>query len=279
MGLRKLIVMLCLFPLAALAGSGEEELAVLRTLNWHVGPRVEQVVGRAKLATPNEDILFLDSADAMKFLQINGNPPAPGHNIVVSQSNKWWAAFSFDPIGYVKDDEKIDAAKLMKRLQESDGPANEERKRLGLSPITTEGWYVWPHYDPQSRRLEWGLKLSSDGETVLNYTIRILGRSGVINATLVSTPDALDKDVVSLKEVLEGLEFNPGERYAEFKEGDHVAEYGLAALIVGGAAAAATKKGFLGGIGAFFVAAWKLMLGLVVAVLAGLRGLLKKREF
>jgi uncharacterized membrane-anchored protein len=116
--------------------------------------------------------------------------------------------FLLTPIGYVKDDEKIYPDALLQQLKDSDAAANEERKRLGIPPLYTEGWYVPPHYDVESKRLEWGLKLRSEGQVVLNYTIRLLGRTGVMNATLVSDPETLDADVRTFKAALSGFEFN-----------------------------------------------------------------------
>ncbi|MGB5133216.1 MAG: DUF2167 domain-containing protein, partial [Steroidobacteraceae bacterium] len=61
---------------------------------------------------------------------------------------------------------------------------------------------------------------------------------------------------------LEGFQYAPGERYADVQEGDHMAEYGLAALIAGGGAAVAAKAGLFKGlwkfilIGAAGLAAW-----------------------
>lgn len=279
MRFKKLVIALCAAPLLAIAAPNEQDPgAALRALDWHIGPRAEQVVGKATLKTADAETLFLDDANSTKFLKLTGNLPEPGNNIIFSKSGGWWADFSFNPIGYVKDDEKIDADDLLKTLKSADGPSNEERKRLGLPPLYTEGWYVPPHYDPQTKRLEWGVKLRSEGQTVLNYTIRLLGRTGVMSATLVSSPETLDKDVASFKQVLQGFDFNAGERYSEFKKGDHVAEYGLAALVVGGAAAVATKKGFWAVIGGFLAAAWKLVVAGVIAAFAGLKALFKKKE-
>jgi uncharacterized membrane-anchored protein len=42
---------------------------------------------------------------------------------------------------------------------------------------------------------------------------------------------------------LSNLTFDSGQQYSEFRPGDKVAEYGLAALVVGGAAAVAVKSG------------------------------------
>jgi uncharacterized membrane-anchored protein len=79
----------------------------------------------------------------------------------------------------------------------------------------------------------------------------------------------LDKDTREFKSVLQGYSFNEGERYTEFRTGDKVAEYGLAALIVGGAAAAAVKTG------AFKWLAKLIYVG-VIALIAGIGGIFRK---
>ncbi len=263
-----------------LAGAAEDRknnLNEIRALDWHVGPGTETIASKAILKT-DDTLVFLDDVNGAKFLKLTGNIPDPGNFILLSGKDNWWAAFSFNPIGYVKDDEKIDPDLLLKKLKEGDGPSNEERKKLGIPLIHTEGWYVPPHYDQESRRLEWGLKLRMEGQTVLNYTIRILGRSGVMQATLVSSPKSLDSDVKSFKSALKGFEFNKSERYSEFKQGDHVAAYGLAALIAGGAAAVATKKGFWAVIAGFLAAMWKIIAVVFIGVFAWIASLFKKKS-
>jgi uncharacterized membrane-anchored protein len=65
----------------------------------------------------------------------------------------------------------------------------------------------------------------------------------VLNALLVSDPASLDQDVKEFHAALSNLTFDSGQQYSEFRPGDKVAEYGLAALVVGGAAAVAVKSG------------------------------------
>jgi uncharacterized membrane-anchored protein len=135
---------------------------------------------------------------------------------------------------------------------------------------------VVPHYDTETHRLEWGTKLrAEDNQLVVNYTIRILGRSGVMNAVLVSDPQTLNADIQQFKSALGGFDFSPGEQYAEFRQGDRVAEYGLAALIVGGAAAAAAKSGVLKGLGKL---AGVAIFGGIAAIVALFRGLFGRRK-
>ena len=246
-------------------------------LNWQKGPSEFKLGSRASIQLP-ERSGALQEADSNKFLELTGNLPSPGTTIMVK--GNWWATFDFDDSGYVKDDEKIDADALLKTLKESDGPSNEERRKRGMPELITDGWYIQPHYDPKTKYLEWALRLhaSNDPRPVINYTVRMLGRSGYERAVLVSSPETLEGDVAEFKAALAGFNFNAGERYSEFKPGDRVAEFGLAALVAGGAAAVAAKTGFWKVIVGALAAGWKLVLAAVVAVFAGLGRFFKRGD-
>ena len=246
----------------------------LQKLAWQKGPG-EGVIGtRAKIRIP-AGYTFLDDKNTRRFLELMGNPPRDNHYLVAPANLDWFAVFMFDPVGYVKDDEKIDADKLLETLKKSDEPGNEERKRLGMPPIYTDGWHVPPHYDTGTKRLEWGMRLRDErGGLHVNYTSRLLGRTGVMSAILVSSLQTLNEDMKAFNTALAGYEFVPGEKYAEFKSGDKVAEYGLAALVVGAGAAAAAKMGLLKFLGKF----WFLILAAVAAAWGALRKFFGRKE-
>ncbi len=272
-------ILLAFLPALSLAQQDPQQaMQELRNLAWQKGPGTGQLAGKAQITIP-DNYVFLDSQNTRRFLELTGNPPRDGHYTYAPSTLNWFAVFSFSSTGYIKDDEKINPDELLSSLKASDGPSNEERKRLGMSAILTDGWQVPPHYDPETKRLEWGVRLkTANGESVVNYTTRLLGRSGVMNATLVSDPNNLAQDIASFKGSLQKFAYVPGERYTEFKQGDHVAEFGLAALVLGGAAAVATKKGLWGAIAAFLAAFWKLIAGVTVAALAGLRSIFKRKK-
>jgi uncharacterized membrane-anchored protein len=247
------------------AGKGD----ALRALAWQRGSGEGRIADKASIQIP-QGYVFLDAPNTKRFLEIAGNPPRDGHYMIAPETLSWFAVFSFNPVGYVKDDEKINPDELLKSLQVSDASGNEERKRLGLEALHTDGWQVAPHYDTSNKRLEWGVRIRTDrGEQVVNYTSRLLGRTGVMNAVLVSDPRSLSADTAQFKTTLAGFNFAAGEKYAEFKAGDKVAEYGLAALVVGGAAAAAAKSGLLKSLGKFL---WVIIGG----ALAGIWGIAKR---
>ena len=254
-----------------------EYLQQMQALDWHVGPKTETVLSKATIKVDKEQG-FLDASNTEKFLQLTGNLPTPDENVLYSMEKSWWADFSFDPSGYVKDDEEIDADQILQQMKAGDAAGTEERKRLGMAPLNTEGWFIPPKYDKQTNHLEWAIKLRSGDETYVNYTVRLLGRSGVMSATLVSTPESLEQDLKDFKQSLTSFEYVDGERYSQFKDGDKVAAYGLAALVAGGAAAIATKKGFWALLAGFFAAAWKFIAVAAVGVASWFGSLFKKKS-
>jgi uncharacterized membrane-anchored protein len=260
------ILLVTLSATAQPSGERDRITRELQSLAWQRGPADAKVGNNATIKI-QEGQAFLDGPNTRRFLELTQNPPRDDHYTLVGENLRWFAIFSFDSSGFVKDDEKLDAEALLKSLKDSDRPSNDERKRLGMPPIYTDGWHVPPHYDLNTRRLEWGLRLrAEDGDQTVNYTVRILGRRGVMRATLVSNPQGLNADIKDFKTSLASYDFVAGERYSEFVAGDKIAEYGLAALVLGGAAAVATKTGFLKALGKFVVIGVVALGGTILAV-------------
>jgi uncharacterized membrane-anchored protein len=185
-----------------------------------------------------------------------------------SENQDWFIVFEYEGTGYVKDDEKndLDADALFDSINEATEYANKERSNRGWSTLTMVGWQQPPRYNESTHNLEWATKArDSDGEMVINYNTRLLGRSGVMSVTLVADPGDLQRVLPAYRKALGGFEYLDGQRYAQFQAGDKIAKYGLAALITGGAAAVAFKTGLLQKF-------WKL----IVVAFAGLAGVLKK---
>jgi uncharacterized membrane-anchored protein len=218
-------------------------------------------------ASPKARVLVGDPAS--RFIQLSGNPPRDGATIVAPKDLHWFAVYQYHDVGYVSDKDAIDADALMKSLKNGEAAQNAEREKMGLDDLTITDWAVKPHYDPTSHNMEWGLKIhSSKGDDVINYTTRHLGRGGFVASILVSSPETFQRDLAEFRADDTKLAFNQGSTYAEFRDGDKVAGYGLAALVVGGATAAAVKSGAAKGILVALVAFWKVLVAGVVAALA-----------
>lgn len=263
--LKAFAVCVCLVTNPIFAQSEESRLAELKALDWKEGPTTAKV-GYVASQKVESGCMFLEAADARKFLELNENPSSSS-DIGVIMSDKWWASYSYDDIGYVSDDEKgsLDSDAILASLKKGTEQGNAERRRRGWPELTVLGWARKPHYDEVSHNLEWAMKISSRDGICVNYNTRILGRGGVMRVTLVCDPDELTSALPEFKSALRGFSYNAGNRYAEYRRGDRTAEIGLSALILGGAGAAAVKTGA-------FKWLWK---GIVVVALA-IGGFLKK---
>jgi len=252
-----------------------EQERIFKTLKWREG--AQPVTERANIRLP-AGVRYLDPADTDTLLKLTGNLPEGNSYTVAAQDMSWFAVFEFDDMGYVKDDEKIDADALLKSMQEAQEASNNERLKQGLNALTLTGWAVPPHYDPTTHNLEYGLSLASLKGDNVNYTARILGRRGVMTATLISDSEHLQTNLAAFRKTLAGFAYVPDESYAAYKDGDKVSEYGLAALVAGGAAAAALKGGLLKGLLVGLAAFWKLIAVGVVGAFAALRRLFKGKR-
>jgi uncharacterized membrane-anchored protein len=239
---------------------------------WSKGPHTGSLGAHAQIEVP-DGAYFLDASATRAFLQANENIPSGRELGAVLQESGddqvWFAIFTFSEEGYVDDSDKdaIDANALLASMKEGTAQANEERKKRGWTPFNLDGWQTPPFYDPATHNLTWAIRGSSPGETpTINHSVRLLGRRGVMSVQLVADHEGIADTTRDFNQLLQGFSYNAGERYAEFRKGDKMAGYGLAALIGGGAAAAAVKTGFL-------QKAWKVLVALAFAAIAGIKKL------
>jgi len=258
----------------------EQFLKKLRALHWVYGPATVNAGGNSTLKLP-DGYVYLDPANTAKFEELNENFSSGKEVLVAPRDLSWNAYLEFSGDGYVKDDEKIDAPAILKTLTERTEEANEERRRRGWADMHVVGWSIPPAYNAETRRLEWATLLRSRGAEGANFFTKVLGRRGVTTVVLASRPEDTGAAVKELDELLTGYQFNAGDTYADYRPGDKVAEYGLTGLIVGGAVAAAVKTGVLKGLWKVILAGaaaiWKVLVGLVVAAVAGLKSLLRRK--
>jgi uncharacterized membrane-anchored protein len=249
----------------------------MRSLNWVKGPTTVEVQGNSKLGIP-EQFVYLDAANTRKFLELQHNL-SDGREVLIAPRNMEWTAYlEFSDEGYVADNEKIDAPALLKTLQSNTEAGNEERRRRGWTELRLVDWATPPVYNTATKRLEWATILESKDGRAVNFSTKILGRRGFTTVIMVTDPENLRAAESSLDNILTGYKFNAGETYADWRSGDKVAEYGLAALIVGGVAAVAAKKGLFSVLAGFLAASWKFIMIGVVAAATWVRNLFARKR-
>ncbi len=245
-------------------------------LNWVPGPGKVDLGNVAQLELA-EGYVFLNAADARKLLAAVGNVPDGSELGLVAPAadgQNWFVVFDHHDVGYVRDDEKdsIDAAAILKGIREGTEEANKVRKQKGVPGLHVIGWQQQPYYDAATHNLSWGIVAKDDdGEQVVNFNVRLLGRRGYVSATLVDDAAKIAAARPHLEQIVGAFSYKSGSKYAEFRPGDKVAEYGLMALVAGGAGAAAAKTGLLAALGKLLVKGGKAVVLLVVAALAAIR--------
>ena len=266
--------------------SREEAQALIASLKFEQGEIVLKN-GLATLKVP-EGMRFLNSHDAgVVLVKLWSNPPMPDPLGLLTPADSdlisagsWAVIITYEEEGYVKDAEaeKINYADLLKEMQKSIRDANAERQKKGYPTMELVGWAAPPRYDKANHKLYWAkeLKFSSEDENTLNYNVRVLGRRGVLVMNAVSGMSRLSEIEQSTPKILGAIDFNPGNRYADFSEsaGDKVATYGIAALVAGGVAA---KAGFFKAIWLFILGAKKFIVIAFVAIAAWVRKLFGKK--
>lgn len=283
------LLLIAILTLAAIAplhaatpavGKAQEE-PEMPDVPWIKGPSTASMKNHAEIQVP-AGYLFADGDGARKLLESMGNLSSGTEvGFLAPTSMVWFAVFRFSADGYVKDDDKdsLDAAKMLATIRDGVEQSNEDRKRRGFPAMKVVGWAHPPHYDESTHNLEWALEGESEGGgRVINHNTRLLGRRGVMEAKLVVEPDELAKSLPEFKTLLAGYQFKSGEKYAEYRQGDALATYGLAALVTGGAVAAAAKTGLLAGIALFFKKFFKLVIVAVVGLFAWIRKLILGRN-
>ena len=295
-----LVRLLCLTALSALAVapargekqgiSREQAEALVSGLKYQQGEITLQD-GLATLYVP-DGFQFLNGPDAQTVLvKLWGNPPRSADPLgmlmpfgVSPLSDQSWAVVvTYEADGYVSDTdaEKINYNELLTQMQKDLASANEEREKAGYEPIHLVGWAKAPRYDNETHKLYWAkeLKFGSQPENTLNYNIRMLGRGGVLVLNAVAGMSQLSEIEQATPKILTAIDFNPGHRYADFNpKSDKIAEYGLAALVVGTATAAAVKFGLFKGLWLAILAAKKFIIVGVAALVALFRKLFKRKE-
>jgi uncharacterized membrane-anchored protein len=281
-GLILLLASIDAFPAAVESDAQKDQLrARLRGVSERLKYQQGQISLHDGLATVNlsEAFRYVDPAGTEALLTgIWGNPPSqekPLGMIVPSgfdpfSRESWCVVIRSQEDGYVKDGdaEKINYTKLLKGMQDAVRKGSAQRVKDGYSSIDLVGWATAPRYDKQTHKFYWAkeLKFGDDQEHTLNYNLRILGRRGILELNAVAPMAQFPAIEKATPEILAMVDFNAGNRYADYKPGtDKIAAYGLAALVAGGIAA---KAGLFKGLLVALVAFKKFVIVGVIALVA-----------
>lgn len=249
------------------------------------GPGKIDVQDQASFALP-AGAGFVPAPAAIRYLRALGNSVDEKSlvGLIVPQTDgaRWIALLSFVKSGYVRDDDakNWNPDDILKKLRDGTEQSNASRKDKGLPEIEVTGWAETPAYDATSHRLVWSAIVhakgqGSDAQDDVNYRTIALGRDGYLSLTMATQRSLLSADKPTANALLADIHYLDGKRYADFNAStDHIAEYGLAALVAG---VAVKKLGLLAVIAAFAVKFFKVGLIALLAFSTKIRKLFKRK--
>ena len=249
------------------------------------GPLDVPLKDEAVLHLPAGEV-FVPQPQADRLRNLMGNPgdDPEMQGIVLPRDPDagWFMPVRFEASGYVKDDDarSWDADKMMQEFRDGTVAANQERAKMGVPGMEILGWVEPTRYDAARQRLVWSMKSrdigAKDDEPLgVNYNTYALGRDGYFSMNMVGRLADLATLEPIAQQQLAALDYRAGKRYADFDgKKDHVAEYGLAALVVG---VAAHKLGFIAIVG-LFLAKFAKLIFVALAVFGGVVAKLFKRR-
>jgi uncharacterized membrane-anchored protein len=223
------------------------------------GPADIVLIDQAGLKIP-ADYLFIPKAEGVRIMRALGNTvnEATFVGLVsgLKASDSWIVVARYIKEGYIKDDDakNWNADELLQNLKDGTEEANKDRVARGFREMEVIGWVQKPTYDPDTHRLVWSLLSKHKGEPDtankgINYNTYALGRDGYFSLNLLTMSSRIDADKAVAQKLLGALAYNSGKRYEDFNSAtDHIAEYGLAALVGG---LVAKKLGMFALIGVF----------------------------
>jgi uncharacterized membrane-anchored protein len=225
------------------------------------GPADITLIDQATLKLP-AGYDFIPKAEGARILRALGNTVGDstfvGLIVGTKPGDEWMVSTRFIKEGYIKDDDakNWDADELLTNIKEGTAQANKDRVARGFPELEVLGWVEKPAYDSATHRLVWSLlaKQKDDADTAdnnVNYNTYALGREGYFSLNLLTSSSRVDADKDAAHELLAALSYTPGKDYEDFNAStDHIAEYGIAALVGG---VVAKKLGLFALIGVFVV--------------------------
>jgi uncharacterized membrane-anchored protein len=249
------------------------------------GPADITLIDQAVLKLPADDF-FIPKSEATRIMRALGNTVIEknfvGLIVGTRQTDQWIVVTQFIKEGYIKDDDARDwnADELLQGLKDGTDAANKDRAARGFGELEIIGWVEKPAYDSATHRLVWSLLAKTKGEPDsaeknVNYNTYALGRDGYFSLNLLTSSSRVGADKSAAGELLAALTYNTGKGYEDFNAStDHIAEYGIVALVGG---VVAKKLGLLALMGVLALKFAKVIGVAVVAFGAGIWNFFRRK--
>ena len=250
----------------------EEEIeAAYDRLNWQTSFGEYKLLKSHAVIQLRSGQALLLGADAERYSWLTSGIEFPGTEAVLTYNSSSASSdvyFEWREEGYISDSDwaDVDADQLLEEYRAGTDAANDERVANGFKPMQVAGWLEPPHYDKSTHTVTYAIELKDEDGSWANAFALRLGRAGYTEFTWVGSVGLFQGAggrPTLLNEALASHAFEEGYRYADYKEGDKVAAYGIADLV---AAAMGAKfgKGLIAALIGFLIAGKKIIIPAVL---------------
>ncbi len=209
-------------------------MSAQQQVKWSIGP-VKADLGKVAEVELPAGYRLTDAAGARILLERMKNPVPPGLlGILTPESGAWWVVVEFSELGYVSPAtaKHINAETILTGLQTKIQDQNRLRAKQGAPPILSVNWELEPEYNAADDSLAYAIQIASGTQKIINQSVRVFGRNGVLAATVVQKADGTPEKA-ALRDLIKSVSFKAGQRLGDHQEGDKVASVDIYQLITG----------------------------------------------
>ena len=203
---------------------------VPQAVQWVSGPVDAVLAGVAEIHVP-AGFRFTDAKGARILLESSRTPVPKGlAGLLTPVNGDWWITFEYSDSGHVAttDQNRLDQEAVLKAFYLQ---TDRERHGQGLPALSHSNWEMQPSYHAARQYVDYAVRMESPSSPdQIAYVARFLGRRGVLQAKAVR-PWRDGDDATVFRDVLKGVAFKTGERYADFQKTDKMASGALSELI------------------------------------------------
>ena len=235
-----------------LPSEGDEWIKKVETLKWK-NENLEEHFTTIKKANAKvfilENEIYLDNFnDINQFSWWAFGHAAGDENVLFIRGDGYDIYVDFIEAGYTKVDDwkninSKDLLDSMKKIAESNA---DYLKQRGLSYVKQIDWIFKPNLNNQNKSVNYSYKVTwSDGEETMESKNIILAKKGHLETAwvLAYNKDLNFQDEANFsKEFAEGIVFDEGFKYSDYKPGDKLAAVGIGGLVAGSLGVKAIAK-------------------------------------
>mgnify|MGYP001363108056 CR=1 FL=1 len=250
----------------------------LETLNWHnltegKNHYTDVPIANAKIQIYESEYYLKSFKDINQFYWWKFGDGADPDTVFFLQGEDYSIYAYYIEDGYVKLDdwEKIESEDLLNQLKQIAKSKESYYKEKNLKYATGFEWVFDPELNKQNKSISYSYKVFwSDGNNTLESKNFILGKKGYIETSYIVNLDEKNmnfKDEAEYaKDFVNGVIFNDGYKYTDYKSGDKIAAVGVGSLVAGSLGAKVlAKTGFFAKFLPLLLKFWWILLAPLAA--------------